>query len=305
MIFPFLHCRLGRADDLIRQTRNLEIHENNPPSHVKILPGKDTAPSVRGARFMKRRRLNSTGCAHYRAFTLIELLVVIAIIAILAAMLLPTLSTAKGKATGISCVNNLRQLGVAMRLYVDDNEGKYPPRSDYVRWPSQTYFAYQNLKLLACPNDLGKRDTWGGPPAYPADSAPRSYFCNGWNDYMKVNLSADEFTAYLSGTNTRSFKDINIRLPSDTVLFGEKISDSKHYFMDLDELGPNGTVGNDVWDLERSRHGGKNAQNSGTGGSNYAFPDGSVRFIKYGNILNPFNLWAVTEAGRTDYVVKY
>ena len=225
-----------------------------------------------------------------KGFTLIELLVVIAIIAILASMLLPALAKAKESGKRITCVNDLRQLGLSMQMYADDNEGLQPQRTinrPGGSWPTALRPYYIDLKVLMCPNDLNPLSTSGANSN--EDRAPRSYMVNGWNDYFEAQGTA---FATMEGTK---MTESAIRQPSETILFGEKLAESQHFYMDFMEVDPSDLTGNDFNQLDHDKH---MRTKPGSGGSNFAFADGSTRYYKYWGSITPINLWGVTDTWR-------
>src|SRR5215831_4485775 len=125
------------------------------------------------------------------AFTLIELLVVIAVIAILAALLLPALGRAKEQGKAAACISNLRQIGVAIQLYVSENNNRLPFMNDQFPGVTNQYAGPEivlsnhlgNVNVLRCPSDKWKSDT---PPPLPARAA--TYFDQTGSSYSWTGL---------------------------------------------------------------------------------------------------------------------
>jgi len=122
-----------------------------------------------------------------------------------------------------------------------------------------------------------------------------SYIINGWNDYFREVIRNYD----VNSSPNQAMPHSAIRYPTDTIVMGEKKSDSDHFYMDLFEPSRGGR-GNDVTEIERGRHA-TSLKNQKGGGSNYMMGDGSARFIKYRGLLYPLNLWSVTDYYRTNY----
>jgi len=165
-------------------------------------------------------------------------------------------------------------------MYVDDNRDRFTPRDKTNRWTTLLQPTFRDFRILKCPSELTNTPATFGNTVFPSNSVPadfawRSYIINGWNDYFGGPV------------DNPGILEAVIHEPSDTVLFGEKDRDSGHYYMDYD-----------AWDdekqLDQTKHS-ADVRFANSGGSDYAFTDGSARFLKWGKAFSPVNLWAVTD----------
>jgi len=166
-----------------------------------------------------------------RLFTLIELLVVIAIIAILAAMLLPALQKARESARATTCRGNLKQLGTANILYMDNNSGFLPMEKVTGAW-SDNWFTTLNKeinapKVFACPSNIigavKTRMSLDTTDTYPVSYIPNGFVIGalqavGVLNYVKISKIPQPGATLLITDKYEKFTDLGKPLGVDAHL---------------------------------------------------------------------------------------
>jgi prepilin-type N-terminal cleavage/methylation domain-containing protein len=138
---------------------------------------------------LKRQAMKIRNSILKRGFTLIELLVVIAIIAILAALLLPALASAKERAKATACRNNLRQIGVALSVYVDDNGERVPDAENFGVAAGDALGAAQTFNLT---------QQYGGVASLLSVGDDKALWCPSDLQETPSNYSAISNTSFIS-----------------------------------------------------------------------------------------------------------
>ena len=198
-------------------------------------------------------------------FTLVELLVVLTVIALLAALLLPALSRSKHSARATQCLNQMRQLGVAVRLYVDENGDSFP-RSQHSAFANGELPWERSVAPMLGSSTVNWTNLLLGLYHCPVDtrSKPWSY---GLNVYYELG-AGDDYTG-----KPQTWRHLaQVPHPSATVLFAENNSSADH-------LMPQYWYSQaDAVDLAGARHSGR---------ANYNFADGHASLLRVNSIYNP------------------
>jgi len=190
-------------------------------------------------------------------FTLIELLVVIAIIAILAAILFPVFSRARAKARQTACLSNVKQIGLALEMYCQDNDECFPvvDHTTGYGWWAPLYPYVKNAQVFRCP-------AYKAGPTEPATD----YLLNGLFAHGVSQSFFEDVSAQIS---------IAIRLPGCA-------ETGYHPWPDDPSTASNWDSLTNYSDFE-----GNIATTIHNGGSNYGFADGHAKFEKWENTIKP------------------
>lgn len=214
-------------------------------------------------------------------FTLIELLVVIAIIALLMAILVPVLGKAKDQSQTIGCRSNLKQYGIGLRMYLDDNDHYFPDAwtwlksksHNYVRKgeePDGVFWSYlKDLDVHMCPkfSSLAKGTNW--------EDTAVSYVMNSY-----VGTGGAIWSNWLGANVTGVKKETEVYHPSRVVVFTEENTWTIENYSDYPFNDTHFTVGHSNRQIDNYATFHNTSSDLDWGGSNIVNVDGSVVLFK-------------------------
>jgi prepilin-type N-terminal cleavage/methylation domain-containing protein/prepilin-type processing-associated H-X9-DG protein len=215
-----------------------------------------------------------------RAFTLIELLVVIAIIAILAAILFPVFAQARESARRTSCLSNVRQIGTAMLMYINDYDETTPSAFYYAGTRVDTFMNLQpyikNLGVFFCPDRTDESDScaFAVPTGWPANTRRCNGYGYNWGflPYAGAGLMAPSFTAS-DGTEVEPGVSIaTLDRPAEVAAWADTYNHPRYSMSAIGSILDAGTLGGNITSNSSLRHGGN---------INVNFCDGHAKAVRF------------------------